>query len=63
MSKSKRVSGSDERARAPREESEKSPGQTRENECCALLRGHPMPAPASASRNPRAHESGEDKRT
>lgn len=54
---------SEPRAIAPSEESEKSSGETREDECCALLRGHPIPAPASASRRRRAHENGEDKRT
>jgi hypothetical protein len=63
MSKLKRNSWGAERARAPREESEKSPGQMREDECCALLRGHPIPAPVPASRRPSAHENGEDKRT
>jgi len=63
MSKSKQSSWSNGRARAPRDESKKSPEETREDECCALLRGHPIPAPASAQRRRRAHENGEDKRT
>jgi hypothetical protein len=62
MRKSKEPSGSENRARTPREEPEARQGRNAEDECCALLRADPIAAPASAPRRRRAHENGGDKR-
>jgi len=63
MRKSTRIRGSNHQARARPAEPKQGPGHATEEECCALLRGHPIAASTSVPRGPRAHDNGEDRRT